>query len=188
MGEGANGVNAQTMVYAADIELANSSTPAGTAFGGTLLEAGTSGNADLTFNAEDPGGPGVYRVTAMLDGTSVYHETPEANGGSCASIGKDSSGVAEFLHAQPCKQAVAVDIPLDTTKFSDGSHTLKVEVEDVAGNKSVVLDRKVSFSNHPVGIQRSGWGFPGGLPRGLHRRFYGRLHGGLRDRHGHRLE
>jgi hypothetical protein len=147
---GSGSTNAEVSVYAADIELFSESRPTGTSFSGALLEAGAKGTADLAFSAEDPNGPGVYRVTMTLDGAQVYGATPHSNSGRCASIGKDEKGVAEFLYPQPCEPKMTVDIPLDTTKFSDGSHTLKTEVEDVAGNKAVVLDRSVSFTNHPT--------------------------------------
>jgi hypothetical protein len=152
-GDGANGLNAQTIVYAADIELANSSTPAGTDFAGSLLEPNASGIADLTFNAQDPEGPGVYRVIVDVDGTAVYQSTPEANGGRCVSIGVDSNDVSEFLYPQPCKRSVAVDVPVDTTKLSNGSHQLEVIVQDVAGNSSTVYAGTISVANPgtPIG-------------------------------------
>jgi hypothetical protein len=141
------GLNAQINVYAASIELANSSTPAGTGFAGTLLTPGASGTADLTFNAQDPGGPGVYRVIAELDNTTVYRGTPDTNGGRCASIGTDPNGTSEFLYAQPCKQNVAVDLPVNTTRFPNGQHQLKITVQDAAGNTSVVYDGTISITN-----------------------------------------
>ena len=146
-GDGANGLNAQTVVYAADIELANSSTPTGMGFAGSLLAPSVSGKASLTFSAQDPEGPGVYRVIVDLDGTAVYQGTPDSNGGECARIGADSSGIGEFLNAQPCKRNVAVDVPVDTTKFANGSHQLKVTVQDAAGNTAVVYDSAVSIAN-----------------------------------------
>jgi hypothetical protein len=146
-GDGANGLNAQTIVYAADVELANSSTPAGTDFAGSLIEPNTSGTADLTFNAQDPEGPGVYRVLVDVDGAAVYQGTPESNGGRCASIGVDTKGVSEFLYSQPCKRSVAVDVPIDTTKLSNGSHQLKVIVQDAAGNSSTVYAGAISVAN-----------------------------------------
>ena len=148
---GSGSMNAEVSVYAADVELANESTPTGKDFSGPLLEVGASGTADLTFTATDPKGPGVYRVIADVDGGAVYEGTPDSNDGECASIGEYASGVREFLYAQPCKQEVAVDIPLDTTKFAAGSHSLKVTVEDVAGNSAVVLVRSVTFASHIVG-------------------------------------
>ncbi len=147
MDGGGNGVNAQTAIYAADIELENSSTPAGTDFGGTLLEGNASGTADLTFSAQDPNGPGVYEVTATIDGTQVYQRNPEPNEGRCASIGTDSNGVQEFLYAQPCKQTVTVNASINTTGLSNGQHHLVVNVTDAAGNSAAVLDRTITVAN-----------------------------------------
>ena len=141
------GVNAEIAMYAADIELQNNSTPAGTDFAGSLLEPDTSGTADLTFNAKDPEGPGVYRVTVDVDGSAVYQGTPESNGGRCASIGVDSKGVSEFLYPQPCKREVAVDVPVNTSKLTNGKHQLKVTVQDAAGNSSTVYDSTISIAN-----------------------------------------
>jgi len=149
------GVNAEINLYAADVELQNNSTAAGTNFAGSLLEPNTSGTADLTFNAQDPEGPGVYRVTVDVDGSAVYQGTPESNGGRCASIGVDSKGVSEFLYAQPCKQDVAVDVPVDTTRFANGGHELKVTVEDAAGNTAVVYDETISIDNPSAGSAAS---------------------------------
>jgi hypothetical protein len=110
------GTNATISVYAADIELQSDATPTGTDFAGALLSpSGTSGAADLTFTAQDPDGPGVYRVIVDLDGKQVYQGNPEPNDGRCASIGTDPNGVQEFLYAQPCKQDVAIDVPLETS-------------------------------------------------------------------------
>ncbi len=141
------GVNAEISLYAADVELQNSSTPTGTDFAGSLLGPNASGTADLTFNAQDLEGPGVYRVIVDVDGTAVYQGTPEANGGRCASIGVDSNGVSEFLYPQPCKRSVAVDVPVNTTKLSNGSHQLKVIVQDAAGNFSTVYAGTISVAN-----------------------------------------
>ncbi len=43
----------------------------------------------------------------------------------------------EFQHAQPCPLAVTnVDVPLDTTTLTDGTHTVQLRVEDAAGNQT----------------------------------------------------
>jgi hypothetical protein len=141
------GTNATISVYAADIELENGATPTGTGFSGTLLSPGASGTAELTFTAQDPDGPGVYRVLADLDGAQVYQSIPESNGGRCRSIGTNASGVSEFLYAQPCKQDVAVDVPLETTRFANGQHKLSVMIQDAAGNTAVVYSGTISIAN-----------------------------------------
>jgi hypothetical protein len=144
---GGGGVNAQAVIYAADVELANESTPSASGFSGPLLAGAASGTADLSFNAQDPSGPGVYQVIAQIDNTTVYEGTPEVNSGRCASIGTDANGVSEFLYAQPCKQNVAVDLQINTTRFPNGQHALKVTVKDAAGNTSVVYDGTISINN-----------------------------------------
>ncbi|MFI4992837.1 MAG: hypothetical protein ACHQCH_04365 [Solirubrobacterales bacterium] len=141
------GVNAEISLHAADVELQNSSTPTGTGFAGSLLAPAASGKTSLTFSAQDPEGPGVYRVIVEVDGTAVYQGTPDSNGGKCASIGAYASGVSEFLSAQPCKRSVAVDVPVDTTRFSNGQHTLKVTMQDAAANPAVVYDGTISTAN-----------------------------------------
>lgn len=57
-----DGLNAQISVSSADIELTNDATPAGSDYAGALLQPAASGTEDLTFDAEDADGPGVYRV------------------------------------------------------------------------------------------------------------------------------
>jgi len=145
------GLNARISISSADIELTNDATPAGSAFAGALLQPAASGTEGLTFDAEDANGPGVYRVIANVDGAEVYDATPDTNGGRCTSIGTDTSGIREFLYARPCKQNVAVDVPVDTTRLSNGRHQLSVIVEDAAGNRSVVYDGTISTSNAVAG-------------------------------------
>ena len=64
----------------------NGATPAASGLGGTLLNANASGTQELTFEASDPGGPGVYLVTAQIDGKTVYSGTPNNNEGKCVPV------------------------------------------------------------------------------------------------------
>jgi hypothetical protein len=84
------GVDAAVHLTAADIALSNSSSPGASGFAGTLLGQGARGTQDLTFTATDAGGPGVYTVTAHVDGQALYSATPESNGGACVSLGSSS--------------------------------------------------------------------------------------------------
>ena len=136
-------------VYWADILLANTSTPTGSDFTGGLLGSNAAGTQDVLFSATDPDGPGVYKVTATIDGNVVYDETPNTNDGACVSVGTDSSsGAWMFDSPQPCLQSLNVDIPVDTTTLSDGQHTLKIVVTDAAGNSSTVYDGTITTLNH----------------------------------------
>jgi hypothetical protein len=133
----------------AQFEFANTATPAATAITGTLLNPNARGTQDVTFTATDPGGPGVYNVTAQIDGTTISSGTPDTNSGSCVSVGT-LSGALMFDHQQPCKQSENVDLAINTTASTDGAHTLKLTVTDAAGNASVVYDGTISTQNAPT--------------------------------------
>ena len=146
---GSNGTWSSVQLRSAQFELANTATPAATGMTGTLFNPNAGGTQDVTFTATDPAGPGVYNVTAQIDGTSVYSGTPDANSGNCVSVGT-LSGALMFDHQQPCKQSENVDLPVDTTALLDGQHTLKLTVTDAAGNASVVYDGTISTQNAPT--------------------------------------
>ena len=130
------------------ILLQNVSSPTGSGFSGSLLSPGAHGTADVDFTASDPGGPGVYQVTVLIDGTVMYQGTPNTNGGECASAGTDpSSGALIFDYQQPCPTSESVDVPVDTTGLADGVHQLQVKVMDVAQNTSTVIDTPISTAN-----------------------------------------
>ena len=123
----------------ANLLLSNDATPDASGVSGTLLTPNASGTEELTFDATDPGGPGVYSVTVQVDGSAVYSGTPNNNGGRCVAVGT-SGGALMFDYSQPCPPSESVDLPINTTALANGQHTLKVSVEDAAGNSAVVYD------------------------------------------------
>jgi hypothetical protein len=141
-----SGVDAEVSLSAADIELANSSNPAGSGFAGALLGSPARGTQELAFTATDPAGPGVYAVSAQIDGKTLYTGTPDTNGGECVPVGS-STGALMFDHSQPCRQSESVDLPINTAMVADGQHTLKVTVQDAAQNSSVVYDSAIIVDN-----------------------------------------
>jgi hypothetical protein len=146
--DGGDGFIADAQVSAADLLLANSSTPAGTQFGGSALKRNASGRAALVFDATDPGGPGVYSVSDAIDGVTVFSGTPDTAGGSCVAHGSDAaSGALLFDAAQPCPQSVTVEEPVATAPLPDGRHTLSASVTDAAGNSATVLVRHITTRN-----------------------------------------
>jgi hypothetical protein len=141
---------ASAAIHSAIIALSNNSTPAGSSFSGPIVgTAPVSGTQNLTFQAADSGGSGVYQVSATLDGQSVYDATPDTNGGSCVPLGT-YQGANEFIDAQPCKRTESVSIPINTQSFEDGSHELQVTVIDAAGNQSIVYAGTVITNNSPT--------------------------------------
>jgi hypothetical protein len=144
------GVNASVAVYRATIIMQNNSTPTGSAFEGALSSsAPVSGVQDLKFVASDPGGPGVYNVSATVDGTQVYNQTPSGDGATCVNQGQVAEGYS-FLSETPCSSSISVNIAVDTGALSDGTHSIKVIVTDAASNASVVFDKSITTTNAPV--------------------------------------
>jgi hypothetical protein len=144
------GVDASVAIYRATIIMQNASVPTGSAFeGGLSTPATVSGDQDLKFTAADPGGPGVYSVTAAVDGTQVYGQTPPGDSATCVNQGQVTEGLS-FLSVVPCSSSLSVSIPLDTTTLKDGSHSLKVSVTDAASNTSVVFDKTITTENAPT--------------------------------------
>ena len=145
---GSQGAWALIQVHWADFLLTNTSSPAASSFGGSLLQPDAHGTADIAFTATDPNGPGVYSVTVQIDGNTVHSATPNTNQGECAPVGTDATtGALMFDWQQPCLQTETVDIPVDTTALADGRHELKVIVTDAALNSSTVLDQTITTLN-----------------------------------------
>jgi hypothetical protein len=72
-----------------------------------------------------------------------------------------------FDYSQPCPASESVDLPINTTSLPNGQHTLKVLVQDAAGNSAVVYDGSISTkqpASNSLGAQ-PGLGTPtGGSP------------------------
>ena len=80
---GSEGAWSLVRLWWANLLLANEATPSASGVGGTLLSPNAAGTAELTLDAADPGGPGVYLVIVQIDGKAVYSGTPNSNGGKC---------------------------------------------------------------------------------------------------------
>jgi hypothetical protein len=146
---GSEGAWALVHVWWANLLLTNNATPNATGIGGTLLNPDARGTQELTFTASDPAGPGVYAVTAQIDGKALYSGNPDNNGGKCVPVGSSGSTLM-FDYSQPCRLSESVDLPIDTADVADGQHTLKVTVEDAAQNSSVVYDSTITTKNAPA--------------------------------------
>lgn len=147
------GLDAAVYVRSAAIKLSNAATPAASSFGGTLLSPNAQGTQELTFQASDPNGPGIYLVAVEIDGRAVYSGIPDTNEGRCVPAGTDE-GALIFDHSQPCRTSESVDVSVNTAALSNGTHTLKVTVEDAAQNASVVYDGQITTlqpSNNSLG-------------------------------------
>jgi hypothetical protein len=140
---GSEGAWSLVRLWWANLLLTSEATPTGSGVSGTLLSPNAEGTAELTLTAGDPGGPGVYLVIVQIDGKTVYSGTPNRNGGKCAPVGS-SGGALMFDFNQPCPVSESVDLPINTASLPNGQHTLKVLVQDAAGNSAVVYDGSIS--------------------------------------------
>jgi len=88
---------------------------------GDLFSGGSvSGTRSVSFAVTDNGG-GVYEAAFMVDGAQEPLTIVDRNDGTC---------VEPFTSAPPCKSAVEPTLELDTTKLSNGHHTIAVIVYD----------------------------------------------------------
>jgi hypothetical protein len=143
------GTDAAVSVGAAEIQLDNTATPQASEVAGTLISGSSArGVEELTFNATDRDGPGVYRLDVLADGKALYEGTPDTNGGWCVPLGEGPGGLV-FDHIQPCRKQESIALPIDTNGLPDGSHTLKVTITDAAGNTAVVYDQAITTDNAP---------------------------------------
>jgi hypothetical protein len=145
--EGNDGFWALAQVSSADLLLSNLAAPQAADLGGSALRRGARGTAHFVFTATDAGGPGIYAVTAAVDGNTVFSGTPNTNGGACVPVGTDASGALMFDLAQPCPPTEVVDVPNPTAGLADGAHNLTVRVIDAAQNASTAFDDTITTSN-----------------------------------------
>ncbi|HTU79151.1 MAG TPA: hypothetical protein VMF09_10370 [Solirubrobacteraceae bacterium] len=189
---GSEGAWSLVRLWWANFLLANEATPTGSGVSGTLLSPNAEGTAELTLTAGDPGGPGVYLVTVEIDGKAVYSGTPNNNGGKCVPVGTSGAALM-FDYGQPCPASESVDLPINTTTLANGQHTLKVVVQDAAGNSAVVYDGTIT-TKQPLsgslgampgpgtGASAGSSDAPTGVPNGTTASRTAQLHLGVRSR------
>jgi hypothetical protein len=137
-------------VYAADIALEEQSAPVVSGVTGELATAASlSGVASLDFHAEDSGS-GVYLAKVSVDGKLLESAVVDPTE-LCREVSVPVEDGPAFLSAQPCPASTNGHVTLDTTKLSDGSHRLLVEVTNAAGNVTTVLERTIEVTNGGAG-------------------------------------
>lgn len=141
---------AQVTISRAAVGLSDEMAPDGLATGGSLM--GTDpvrGSGDLSIHAYDAGG-GVYRVALAVDGDEVSRQVLDDAGGTCGDVDPGNADPHEFAAAQPCPPDMSGTVHFDTAALRDGTHDVRVTVEDAAGNESVVYQGTVETHNAPI--------------------------------------
>jgi len=97
---------------------------------GTLLDttAPLRGERNLTLQLRDVGG-GLLKTRIDVDGQRLMEQPIADLRGTCK---------PPFVAPVPCNTAATVDLPIDTTRLSDGAHELSVRVFDATGVNSAV--------------------------------------------------
>ena len=122
--------------------------PTGSADVGAVA-GGVRGSAAIGVSASDVGG-GVYRAIVSVDGQVLARKVLDGNGGTCGDVEPGNGDAYEFAVPRPCALDAAGDVTLDTRGLSDGQHQLRVEVEDAAGNATLLHEGVFTTRNGPV--------------------------------------
>ncbi len=97
-----------------------------------------SGVRGVSFAATDQGG-GVYQARVEIDGVSVLSETVDDNGGRCE---------APFRYLVPCRTTASGTVSVDTRRYADGVHSVRLLVSDATDTNAVAYGPvQVTFAN-----------------------------------------
>lgn len=169
-------------IFRSSVSLRDERGPRVERVAGSLAEAHTlSGTVGATVGATDEGG-GVYRTLIEVDGKIVSSQGFDSNGGRCVDADPRNGKAHEFYWPVPCVLSGEGAVRLDTTRLANGAHTLRVLVEDAAGNRVTAIGpRRVEVLNIPQGA-------PNGAPAEDGARISLQIKGrrGLRARTGYR--
>lgn len=136
-------------VSAASVLLNDFATPTVTEKAGSLLSGATlRGQAEASFQAQEEG-PGIYSAWLTVDGKSRPAVLLNSNNGLCTDLGQTSDATRSFSSPTPCAKATSGSLSLNTAELTDGKHTIKLQVDDAAGNTSTAFDGTIVTNNAP---------------------------------------
>ncbi len=145
----ANGYSSAIYLYAADIILEQSMGPTVSEVGSELAsEPVVHGTSFISFDAADAGS-GIWKAVVEVDGQVTQTVNLGGADDHCREVGQTTDGLPAFLYLQPCPPTVSADVGVDTTKLSNGTHHLLVDVVDAAGNSTTVVNRAMDVQNAP---------------------------------------
>jgi hypothetical protein len=120
------------------VRLLDRASPTGGAAGTAISDAAWVGAEPMTWQATDEGG-GIYRLGIELDGqTETYLPGPD-NGGRCSDADPSNPDPYEFVLPVPCQLAASGAATIDTTRLPNGTHSVRVYVEDAGGNQTTIF-------------------------------------------------
>jgi hypothetical protein len=122
------------------VTIADPTAPALSSVGGALWsEPYAEGTLAASFDAED-GLVGVRRAALSVDGSA-----PLASKNYACEENEHVAGA--YTKVDPCPDSVEGSLSLDTSSLSDGPHTVKLTIEDAAGNLAS-SEHAITVDNH----------------------------------------
>ena len=124
------------------VKLDDTTPPNVVSSSGSLLAKSSPqrGERHLELKLHDVGS-GLYRVRVDVDGDPMSELPVDENQGACK---------APFVLPVPCKLDATVDVPVDTTRLSEGRRTIHVRAFDATGvNAAVVGPISIVVDNAP---------------------------------------
>ncbi|HKE80421.1 MAG TPA: hypothetical protein VKB54_13975 [Solirubrobacteraceae bacterium] len=123
-------------VAMARFDVRDAAPPTGGVVGTATDAQSWAGTVHFGLNAGDIGG-GVARVVVEADGVDAL-EVPLIADSKCSDIGPDPA-VAEYAAAQPCPLRIDNgSLDIDSTRLPQGQHTIRMLLEDAAGNRTPI--------------------------------------------------
>ncbi len=130
------------------ITIEDDNGPAAAITGGDLTDGGWRRGSQFVAVSGGDTGAGIRYGETTIDGARIgLTEYPCEK----ASIG----GEWRATRMQPCLTGVSATQTVDTTRFSDGNHSLRHCVTDFAGNVGCTADRAVGIDNNPPAHPRN---------------------------------
>jgi len=137
-------------ISATRIVLNDGTTPTVSSLGGPLVSGSPQrGESEISFDAADSG-PGVYSAHLVVDGKPQPATILDSNNGWCENLGQTSDGTRSFAHPDPCAASLSTGLALNTAQLPDGTHAVKLIVEDASGDSTIGWSATVTTQNAPV--------------------------------------
>ena len=131
-------INAALTLYRSRVTLLDQSSPRLGGPGGEAVDRPTwAGGETVTFTANDAGG-GVYRLLTKVDGNTLVEQVVDPTSTRCVDADASNTQPYEFLHARPCPLTTSGDTTIDTRSLPEGAHSIRLVVEDAAGNQTTL--------------------------------------------------
>jgi hypothetical protein len=125
-------------VLSARFDVDDSSAPVGGLTGAATDAQTWSRSTHFILNGADVGG-GLARAVIEVDGADALWMALSDPRGTCQDIGPDPAA-AQYAAAQPCPLRIDNgSLDIDTSKLPQGRHSVRVLLEDAAGNRTSIF-------------------------------------------------